>query len=102
MKWKWRVLMTKYEIHIRSLLRKKGWKYNPEYKTYNKYKWKRIEKNKKESYCNVILRVDATKQTVRATIYTDLSINSLEELEKYYIVYNRTKDMLKEMGLELI
>ena len=95
--------MTKQEIHIRAMLRKKKWQYDPRYNTYHKWNWKGIDGNQKgKSYVHVSLRVNAIKQTVRATFFTDMTFNTINELEKYYVVYNRVKGEMQDLGLQLL
>ena len=97
--------MTKREIHIKSVLRKKGYIFDPKFMPttlcFNKYKWKSVEPNKKQTYCHVVfyLRTDTNKANI--TIFTDFTISSPSELEKYYIVYNRVKGDLEELGFRL-
>ena len=95
-------LMTRQEIHIKSVLRKHKWQYDPKLNSFHKWKWKGIEKGKKSSYLHVALRLNVEKKTVRATFFTDLTFNTIDELEKYYVVYNRVKGEIEEMGLQLL
>ena len=92
--------MTRHEIHIRSVLRKKGYTYDAEKKYFEKTKWKSIENGKKQTYLHVIVRVNATKQTYTATFFTDITFSSIYELEKYYVVYNRVVADMEGFGLK--
>lgn len=93
--------MTKKEIHIRAVLRKKGYDYDSDRKRYNKYNWKNVEPKKRKTYVHVIIYVDAASNKASATFYTEFTFKNVSELEKYYIVYNRVKGDMQEVGLEL-
>lgn len=92
--------MTRQEIHIKAVLRKKGYIYDATRKCFDKYKWKSVENGKKQTYLHVIIRVNATKQTFTATFFTDITFSSIYELEKYYVVYNRVIADLQELGIK--
>ena len=93
--------MTKKEIHIRAVLRKKGYEFDPERKRFNKYNWTKVEPKKRKTYCHVVIYVDAAANKASATFYTEFTFKNVSELEKYYIVYNRVKGDMSEVGLEL-
>ena len=66
---------------------------------FNKYYWKNVEPKKRKTYVHVVFYVHTDTKRVSLTIFTDTSIKSTSELEKYYIVSNRVKGDLQELGL---
>ena len=91
--------MTKREIHIKSVLKKKGYKYDPNFgtMTFNKYEWRNVEPRKRKTYCHVVIHIINGKAI--PTFFTEFTFRDVSELEKYYIVYNRVMSDLKELGL---
>ena len=98
--------MTKEEIKIKAALKKKGYLLDPRPMQnclcFNKYYWKNIEPKKRKTYVHVVFYVHTDTKQVSWTIFTDFSISSTQELEKYYVVYNRVKGDLEELGLTVI
>lgn len=96
--------MTKKEIHIKSVLKKKGYQFDPgEFGRFrfSKHQWTKVEPKKRKTYCHVVIYVDAASNKASATFYTEFTFKNVSELEKYYIVYNRVKGDMDEIGLEL-
>ena len=98
--------MTREQIKIKATLKKKGYLLDPRPMQnclcFNKYYWKNIEPKKRKTYVHVVFYVHTDTKQVSLTIYTDFSISSTQELEKYYVVYNRVKGDLEELGLTVI
>lgn len=90
--------MTRKEIHLRSILRKKGYTYDAKLKQFSKENWKKVEKNRK-TRVHVVIYINFEKDTYTAIFFTDTTFKSVTELEKYYIVYNRVKGDMQELGL---
>ena len=95
--------MTKKEIHIRAVLKRKGYESDPigNMLRFNKYHWTKVEPKKRKTYCHVVIYIDIAANRASATFYTEFTFKSVSELEKYYIVYNRVKGDMQELGLEL-
>ena len=94
--------MTKKEIHIRAELRKKGYIYDKEYGfCFDKHHWKGVEGKNKKSYVHVVIRINAEEMTAHATFFTEFTFSTPSELEKYFVVYNRVKGDLEELGIKL-
>ena len=91
--------MTKREIHIKSVLKKKGYEFSADFgrMSFNKYWWKKVEPKKKKTYCHVVIHIINGK--AYPTFFTEFTFRDVRELEKYYIVYNRVISDLKELGL---
>lgn len=98
--------MTREEIKIKAALKKKGYLFDPKLMKnclcFNKYYWKNVESKKRKTYVHVVFYVYTDTKRVSLTIFTDFSISSTQELEKYYVVYNRVKGDLEELGLTVI
>lgn len=98
--------MTKEQIKIKAALKKKGYQCDPKPMLnclcFNKYYWRNVEPKKRKTYVHVVFYVHTDTKQVSLTIFTDLSIQSTKELEKYYVVYNRVKGDLEELGLTVI
>lgn len=97
--------MTKEQIKIKAALKKKGYQCDPKPMLnclcFNKYYWRNVEPKKRKTYVHVVFYVHTDTKQVSLTIFTDLSIQNTKELEKYYIVANRVKSDLKELGFEI-
>ena len=97
--------MTKREIHIKAVLKKKGYIFDPKPLVntlcFNKYHWKSVEPGKRKSYIHTVFYLHTDTNKASLTIFTDFTIKSTSELEKYYIVYNRVKGDLEELGFKL-
>ena len=49
---------------------------------------------------HVVIYINFEKETYTAIFFTDTTFKSVAELEKYYIVYNRVKGDMQELGLK--
>ena len=98
--------MTREEIRIKVALKKKGYIFDPRMMPkllcFNKYYWKNVEPKKRKSYVHVVFYVYTDTKQVSLTIFTEFTISSTQQLEKYYIVENRVKGDLQELGLTVI
>ena len=96
--------MTREQIKIKSALKKKGYQFDPRFlptMRFNKCYWKDVEPKVRKTYVHVVFYVHTDTKRVSLTIFTDTSIKSTSELEKYYIVSNRVKGDLEELGLKV-
>ena len=96
--------MTREQIKIKSALKKKGYQFDPRHlptMCFSKCYWKDVEPKKRKSYVHVVFYLHTDTKKVNMTIFTDTSIKDTSELEKYYIVQNRVKADLKELGFEV-
>ena len=96
--------MTREQIKIKATLKKKGYQFDPRHlptMCFNKCYWKDVEPKKRKTYVHVVFYLHTDTKKVSLTIFTDTMIKSTKELEKYYIVQNRVKADLKELGFEL-
>ncbi len=97
--------MTRKEIHIKSVLTKKGYEFDRgEFGSFrfSKCHWKLVEPKVKKTYLHVIIYINAKENKAFLTMFTDFTIKNPSQLEKYYIVFNRVKYDLEELGLNLI
>ena len=98
--------MTREEIKIKAALKKKGYLLDPKPMQnclcFNKYYWKNVEPKKRKTYVHVVFYVYTDTKQVSLTIFTEFTISSTQQLEKYYIVENRVKGDLQELGLTVI
>lgn len=102
----WRVFMTRLEIHIRSVLRKKGYwlstdSFFKDRNVYEKLHWKDVENGSKFSYCHVMLYFDLERKIVNPIFFTDTTFKKPEQLKKYFVIYNRVKADIKELGFKI-
>lgn len=97
--------MTREEIKIKAVLKKKGYLFDPKLMKnclcFNKYYWKNVEPKKRKTYVHVVFYVHTDTKQVNLTIFTEFTISSTQQLEKYYIVANRVKADLQEIGLKV-
>ena len=98
--------MTREQIKIKAALKRKGYIFDPKLMPiclcFNKYYWKNVEPKKRKTYVHVVFYVYTDTKQVSLTIFTEFTISSTQQLEKYYIVENRVKGDLQELGLTVI
>lgn len=96
--------MTKKEIHIKSVMKKEGWEFQPGHimLSFSKCYWKKVEPRKRKTYVHVIVYINAAENKAFATFFTEFTFKTPAELEKYYIVYNRVVGLMKELGIKLV
>ena len=94
--------MTREQIKIIASLKKKGYLFDKKplinCLCFNKYYWKNVEPKKRKTYVHVVFYLHIDTKQASLTIFTDFSIQDTNELEKYYIVANRVKADLQELG----